>query len=438
MIFSDLIFVFAFLPIYLTLSFCCREPWSKNAVSVAASLVFIAWGRGQAPVYYLLIMAPVFIIYILGFIPRRKNMLFFEILGDASAVLTAVYLAAVSGTGASLGSALISVGFVLFALRCILYNKDVASGMQPEKDFFVLAAYFISLENMLIAPLADYRTSEKALKSRRPALSKMSTGLVEFIKGFAMTAIIGLSFDRVRLAAVEYDAFPWANAVLLVLVTVGEVYAVTAGVLEMSCGLGLMSGLSPRLRTPAFVPRFRVSDHVCEMWEGFAEFVRRCFFERSAVGVIISLVLLSLVSAGIMLGLGVAAGAFVGIIILAAVLECIPGRRSRVSDAVFSAVILIFAFSVPIFDTAGGIAAFFSSFSTDYGYDVTFALHDELMRSLPWLIIGVFAVSPLRRALTAEIRLKMAESEKFYGAARAVETVICVILLIISCASAAV
>lgn len=438
MIFTDLIFVFAFLPIYLVASFCCREPWSKNAVAVLASLIFISWGRALPPVYYLLIMLPVAVIYILGFLPLRKNGLVFEIIGDAAAVLTAGFFAAASGTGLSLRSALISVGFMLFALRCILYNKDVASGAEPEKDFFALAAYFISFENMLIAPLADYASSKKALLERKPTLSKMSAGLSEFAKGFALAAAVGLSFDRVRLAAVEYEAFPWANALLLALVTVGEIYAVSAGILGMSCGIGLMSGLAPRLYTPAFVPRFRISDHVSELCEGFSGFVKRCLFERSAAGLAVSLAVISSVAVGAFIAFGAFAAAFVGILLLASVLEFMSERRSRAADSVFTAVLMLLAFAVPIFGTAGGAGEFFSAFSADYGYDITFALYDEIMRSLPWLIIGVLAVSPLRRALGADVRRRMRESEKFYGAARIAETVICALLIVLATAAASV
>ena len=148
--------------------------------------------------------------------------------------------------------------------------------------------------------------------------------------------------------------------------------------------------------------------------------------------------MISSVAVGAFIAFGAFAAAFVGILLLASVLEFMSERRSRAADSVFTAVLMLLAFAVPIFGTAGGAGEFFSAFSADYGYDITFALYDEIMRSLPWLIIGVLAVSPLRRALGADVRRGMRESEKFYGAARIAETVICALLIVLATAAASV
>ena len=434
MIFSDLIFVFAFLPIYLIVSFSCRETSTKNMVSVIASLIFITWGRQW---YYALIILPVFLIYILGLLSKRINNLAAEVVGNIAAVGFAAFGVMTVGTEGTLHSALISVGFLLFALRCVLYTKNVTEGMEPERSFFALAMYLISFENMLIAPLADYEDVKEKLSSRRASLSKMSAGFSAFIKGFAKTAVLGLAFERVRLAATEYAAFPWANALILLIVTFGEAYVITVGISEMSCGLSLMNGFSPKLRTAAFLPKYRLGDHISEIWSSLPKFVRACFCERSGAGVLISLAAVSLLS-GIFLSFGAGAGAFFGIIILAMILEGMAPRRSRAADMIFTVVLLAAAFLALTCCSVGGISEFFSAFNPSaYEYDITFALNAELWRSLPWMIVGVIVVSPIYRIVSAAIRSRMSESESFYGAARAAETVLCAILLIIAAAASA-
>ena len=434
MIFSDLIFVFAFLPAYLIACFCCREAWAKNAVAVAASLVFISWGRQW---YYVLIILPVFLIYILGLLSKRINSLAAEIVGDICAVVFAVFGVITVGADMSLHSALISVGFLLFAMRCVLYTKNVCDGMEPERDFLALAVYFISFENMLIAPLADYADIRGKLTDRRPTLSKMSAGLSAFIKGFAKTAVLGLAFDRVRLAATEYSAFPWLNAVILLLVTFGEAYVVAAGILEMSVGLGQMNGFAPKGQTSAFVPRFRISEHVSEMWESLPVFVRKCFCERSTVGLVLSLGAVSLLS-GVFLGFGAGAGAFLGIIVLAIILESISSRKGHAADLILTVIMSAIAFLALSCGSTGRIAQFFAAFNfSAYEYDITYALNKELMRSLPWLIVGVIVVSPVYRMVSAVIRSRMSENERFYGVMRIVETVVCALLLVIATVAAA-
>lgn len=431
MIFSDLIFVFAFLPIYLTLSFCCRETWAKNAVSAAASIVFIAWGRSRL---YALIVLPAFIIYILARLKNKVGRIVFEAVSDIFAAGFAGFCVVSLSRDNSLSSALISVGFLLFALRSVLYVREVAEGEPPERDLFALCAYLFSFENMLVAPVRGYSEMRKSLSGRKPTLAKMSAGLSEFIKGFALTAVCGLSFDRVRLAATEYEAFPWLNALALFGIIVCEAYVVSAGIKDMSSGLGLMNGFSSAEPISAFRPGLRLTDHVAGMWESFPKAVKSAFCGRSKAGTAVSLAALSL-AAGAFIGFGAGAGAFVCIIAAAIVLEDFSTAKRPVYDFVFSAVMYIFAFAALIFGGAAGRFCIPSPSACDY--DVTYALYDEFTRSLPWLIIGLLAISPLRRALNAFIRKRSDESESFYSAARIIETVLCAALLVFAAIASA-
>ena len=53
MVFSNLIFLYLFLPISLILYFLCRNMAGKNAVLIAFSLLFYAWGE---PLYVFLMI----------------------------------------------------------------------------------------------------------------------------------------------------------------------------------------------------------------------------------------------------------------------------------------------------------------------------------------------------------------------------------------------
>lgn len=432
MIFTDLIFVFAFLPIYIIASFCCREAWAKNIISVGASLLFIAWGRQW---YYALIILPVFLIYICARLRPRFGAVF-EALGDVAAAASASFGIVLLADVGTLRSALLSAGLILYALRSVNYLKKVSDGMEPERDFLCLAVYLISFENMLVAPLAGYDKMREKLAERRPTLSKTSAGLSAFIKGFAKAAIFGLSFDAVRVAATQYEAFPWLNAITLIIVTFGEAYVIAASFLEMSAGLCMMSGFSPESGTSAFIPRFRVSDHVAEMWHSLSDMTRANFADRSFACTIVSLAAIALMT-GIFVGFGSNVGAFLGVIILAMTLEGMPKQHNRIADFVFSIVLMAVAFLILAGGSLSGISDIFGALDPKaYDYDITYILNLELTRRLPWLLIGAAVVSPLYRIAAAFIRKKMAEDEKIYTAARTAETVICAVLLVIATAAA--
>ena len=74
MVFSNLIFLYLFLPVCLVFYFLCQNIRAKNAVLVLFSLLFYAWGE---PVYLLLMIASVAVNWGFGLlIERRRKKLF--------------------------------------------------------------------------------------------------------------------------------------------------------------------------------------------------------------------------------------------------------------------------------------------------------------------------------------------------------------------------
>lgn len=424
MIFSDLIFVFAFLPIYLALSFSCRESWSKNLLSAAASLLFIVWGRQW---YYALIIVPIFLIYVSGLLSKDGKAKLFAALGGFSAAAFTVFAAALLGSDITLQSALLTVGMILFSLRAASYLKEVSGGEPAERDLLALTVYLISFENMLIAPLAAYSAVKERLKSRRLVLSKLSDGLSTFIFGFARVAVFGLAFDKVRIAAVSAEAFPWLNAVVLLVAVFCEVYVVAAGILEMSRGLGLMSGCSQSVQVSAFIPRMRLSDHIYELWGTLPRFLEKLSDGNS----LLLLAVLGVVTGGF-IGMKAYVGAFFGIILMAVMIEQLCPSKSRLADAVFSGAVLAAAFVTLAAGSAGGYIRLFSAFDVSkYDFDISYILNKQLSYSLPLMILGAVTVSPLYRASAVWLKQKRAESAGLYGVFRVAQTVLGVVLLMI-------
>ena len=74
MVFSNLIFLYLFLPVCLVFYFLCQNIRAKNAVLVLFSLLFYAWGE---PVYLLLMIASAAVNWGFGLlIERRRKKLF--------------------------------------------------------------------------------------------------------------------------------------------------------------------------------------------------------------------------------------------------------------------------------------------------------------------------------------------------------------------------
>ena len=74
MVFSNLIFLYLFLPVCLIAYFFCPGIRAKNAVLILFSLIFYAWGE---PVYLLLMIASAAVNWYFGLlIERRRKKIF--------------------------------------------------------------------------------------------------------------------------------------------------------------------------------------------------------------------------------------------------------------------------------------------------------------------------------------------------------------------------
>ena len=69
MLFSSTLFLFAFLPIVLSLYFLLPGVRARNALLLVASLVFYAWGE---PLYVLLLLSSIGLNFTLGRLVRRN------------------------------------------------------------------------------------------------------------------------------------------------------------------------------------------------------------------------------------------------------------------------------------------------------------------------------------------------------------------------------
>ena len=70
MVFSNLIFLYLFLPLCLAAYFLCRSVPAKNAVLIVFSLIFYAWGE---PVYLFLMIAAAAVNWGFGLLIEKRT-----------------------------------------------------------------------------------------------------------------------------------------------------------------------------------------------------------------------------------------------------------------------------------------------------------------------------------------------------------------------------
>lgn len=425
MLYTDILFVFAFLPIVLALMFILREPWEKNFAAVLASLVFLCWGR---QLYYALIILPVFVIYLAGRLLKKSYSKPLHVLGGACAVVFSAIAALSLGDENTLSSAVCSVGFFLFAARSLIYLDEIKNGADAETDFFSLAVYLISYEFMLISPLSSYSAVKNSIKTRKLTLVKMAAGVEIFIFGLFRVAVLGFAFERVRAAALLAESTPWMNQLVGILATVIELYIMFAGFCEMSQGLALMGGVATENAPVSLELRSTVSAHVSDFYESGANFIKKSFTKGKGAW---QLVLVSLI-VGVCFGFGAGWCAFLGLLLLAMMIESLSDTKTF-ADGIITFIVLAVGAILLASNSPDGLAKLVSSLNKNaYEFDMSYALYSELMRSVFWLALGAISITPVYKWAYTFIKEKMAASDRVYGALRISGAVVTTLLLILS------
>lgn len=425
MLYSDVLFVFAFLPIALAIMFILREPWEKNAAAVLLSLVFICWGRH---LYYALILLPVFATYFIARQLKKSYSRGLHILAGGLAGAYSIAAIFMLGGGNTLSNAICSIGFMLFAIRNLLYLDDIKNGSEAETDFLSLAVYLMSFEFMLISPLAPYNELESGIKERKMTLAKASAGLETFIWGLFRVTVFGFAFERIREAGILADAIPWMNQVLGIIAVAIEFYIMLAGFCEMSQGLALIGGVKIINNSVSIDLRSSVSEHVSDFYESGANIIRSRLTQKGKAW---QLVLVSVVI-GICFGFGAGWCAFAGLLLLAMLIEAFSDTKTF-ADGIITFIVLALGYILLASASPQGLARMIGEFGSNaYEFDMSYSMFSELTRSWGWLILGILSVTPLYKWAYTLIREKMSADEKSYSAIRVVSAVATTLMLIIS------
>ena len=187
MVFSDLFFLFAFLPAFAlcyllggvvdkkhigTSTSATRNNSVKNLVIVAFSLIFYAWGE---PVYVFLMLACVFINYLIGLWInaandgwRRRFALTFGLIANISIIGVFKYAGFLAqtlndcGFEVSVPNIALPIGISFYTFQSISYLIDVYRKDSPVQSKFSGLLLYISMFPQLIAgPIVRYGTVAK-------------------------------------------------------------------------------------------------------------------------------------------------------------------------------------------------------------------------------------------------------------------------------------
>jgi alginate O-acetyltransferase complex protein AlgI len=259
--FTSLPFLFLFLPVLIAI-ILLAEARFRPAILLAASLLFLAWGRPSAlAVFALLVGGNYFFGLWIGQSPASKRRLFLGVAFNLSLLVFYKFFTAyrqvwfVTTFERVLPDALETdllhlvypIGLSYVALQMIAYLVDIVRAVTPaEKNAIHFASYVTLLPKLLTGPIVPYRSVRDDLAAPAPTLSNVADGLRRFALGLTKKVLIADQLARItapvfRLS--EPNVTPHIAWLALTAFAV-QIYYDFSGYTDMAIGLGRALGFT--------------------------------------------------------------------------------------------------------------------------------------------------------------------------------------------------
>ena len=450
MVFSSLVFLFAYLPFTLLVYYITPRKL-RNIFLFIINLVFYGWGE---PMLVLLMIFNVFFNYLGGYLVDRyrqnkKKKKLFLIL---TCVLDIGILAVFKYTG-MLTETLnmlpfldipvleisLPIGISFYTFQTMSYVIDVYRDDAPVSKSFINFGTYLALFPQLIAgPIVRYKDVAYQLVHRRETLDQFTKGVKLFMVGLGKKVLIANQMGTLTTAMF---ATTEENGVLGtwvgILAYTFQIYFDFSGYSDMACGLGNMLGFE-------FLKNFNypyISKSITDFWRRwhislstwFKEYVyiplggNRKGVKRQIINLLIVWGLTGLwhgASYNFLLW-----GLYYGVLLILEkfVLKRFLDKLPSVLQHVYTLVIVMLGWGLFYFTDMAQLGSFFAdlfNFSNGLCGEQAFNL---IISYLPILLVAGVASTPLGAKLYAKVR-----DAKFVWIT---ETLFCIVILLISTAS---
>lgn len=266
MVFSDLFFLFVFLPTFL-LSYLAAmwvdRQWlstterksnqAKNLILVCFSLIFYAWGE---PVYVFLMLFCVLVNYLAGLMIdrsdcHRKMALVMGLVANIAILGTFKYLGFLAqclcdvGVPVSVPTIALPIGISFYTFQSISYLVDVYRKESPVQRRFPDLLLYISMFPQLIAgPIVRYGTIAEEIHKRQVTAEDFADGIYRFLIGLGKKVILANQLSEIsdQFLVNGLNSLTTAGAWIGIVAFTLQIYFDFSGYSDMAIGLGRCLG----------------------------------------------------------------------------------------------------------------------------------------------------------------------------------------------------
>ena len=255
MVFSSVLFLFRFLPIFMICYFLVPRKM-KNLVLFLGSLVFYAWGE---PVYIFLMLFSTISDYVWGRLIEEYrgkdhsrifllcsigiNLFILGFFKYADFLLQTVNT--VFGTSIPLLKLPLPIGISFYTFQTMSYVIDVyRRDTKAQRNILQFGVYVTMFPQLIAGPILKYHQVERYLQDRRTDLDAISYGAKRFVTGLAKKVLLannlGLLWKQVTELGTDQMSvlMAWLGIAAFAL----QIYFDFSGYSDMAIGLGAVLG----------------------------------------------------------------------------------------------------------------------------------------------------------------------------------------------------
>lgn len=295
MVFSQLTFLYYFLPIVMIVYFFSSDK-IRNVLIFITGLLFYAWGE---PFYVCLMLFSTAIDYTAGRLmakydddnKKRKICLIVSVCMNVGLLAIFKYsdflidsFNGVFGTSVTNPVVLVNkalnslypfglnekrvelpIGISFYAFQSMSYTIDLyLRNIKVQKSFLNFASYVSLFPQIVAGPIVRYEDVANELESRTVNIAKISAGIGLFVKGLAKKVLLANNIGMVwtQVKAMDYSTISVATAWLGIIAFAFQIYFDFSGYSDMATGLGKMLGFE----FPKNFDHPYISKSISEFW----------------------------------------------------------------------------------------------------------------------------------------------------------------------------
>ncbi|MEE1218487.1 MAG: MBOAT family O-acyltransferase [Ruminococcus sp.] len=275
MVFSSLVFLFAYLPITLLIYYIVPRK-ERNIFLFFINLLFYGWGE---PVLVLMMVANIFINYLGGYFvdkfrndQKKKNLsLVLTCIIDIAVLAVFKYTGMITETLNMLPflnipelEISLPIGISFYTFQTMSYVIDVYRDDAPVSKSFINFGTYVALFPQLIAgPIVRYRDVAYQLEHRKETVSQFNKGVKLFMVGLGKKVLIANQMGNLTEAMFSAVAPNGVVGTWIGMIAYSfQLYFDFSGYSDMACGLGNMLGFE-------FLKNFNypyISKSITEFW----------------------------------------------------------------------------------------------------------------------------------------------------------------------------